>query len=420
MPNWTGKWKGGRTYLSESGATVWVLRRQVAGRRVEIRLDVSSETDAELELRAFDKDPSGYSTQRGPVRALGQPVRVDGTTVEALLKYLTAAKQTPEHVADMGRYLSTWVEDLSGYDLRSLRAIDLRRMVVARDTAQQKRIAAIKTLTAWLRSTGRLESKDDPTRDLLIPQARPEKTFRRKGYQASYVEEVYAALVSRPSLHHEAKVDRQPVRDLLCAVAKTGMHYREVRKLTDPTRDQMGVAALRREKGQGEIAGVLTVHHKKNAPHVQSVDLQTWAALVRLWNAGGPPSTSTVYKVMREVADQLEHPDHLLLGELRHSFANWLRASGREVVPKAGAGLSIEKIQAALGHAAGSRVTAAHYLDDQHVPSMMTFKINLVNVEDPPLLGEFVPAPRLRSAPSPEAPKSRAARGAAKRRQTRR
>ena len=44
MPTWSGKWKGGRTYVTRDGRTVYVLRKMLGGKNFSITLDVGMET----------------------------------------------------------------------------------------------------------------------------------------------------------------------------------------------------------------------------------------------------------------------------------------------------------------------------------------------------------------------------------------
>jgi hypothetical protein len=66
--------------------------------------------------------------------------------------------------------------------------------------AKKHRIAALKSLTAWLREVeGTLKLSDDPTIALKVPPARPEKARRaavggHKGYEMKNVERLYAAI----------------------------------------------------------------------------------------------------------------------------------------------------------------------------------------------------------------------------------
>ena len=63
MPNWTGKWDGGRTYRDKAGKTIWQLERMHGGARYSRRLDAGNEKAALAELALFERDPSSYLTR---------------------------------------------------------------------------------------------------------------------------------------------------------------------------------------------------------------------------------------------------------------------------------------------------------------------------------------------------------------------
>ena len=64
MPQWNGRWSGGRTYLGKDGRTIFWLDRSWNGKRYGIALDVGSKREAEAELALFLRDPSAYVERR--------------------------------------------------------------------------------------------------------------------------------------------------------------------------------------------------------------------------------------------------------------------------------------------------------------------------------------------------------------------
>ncbi|HVE87949.1 MAG TPA: hypothetical protein VND93_34060, partial [Myxococcales bacterium] len=60
MPNWTGRWEHGRTYVDGEGHSVFLLEKQRGGKRYNIPLRVPSESDALAEARLFVRDPDAY------------------------------------------------------------------------------------------------------------------------------------------------------------------------------------------------------------------------------------------------------------------------------------------------------------------------------------------------------------------------
>jgi hypothetical protein len=71
MPQWTGKWPGGRTYVNKQGNTVWVLEKQVHGWLYTTRLAAGNENDALAErLQDFKQALNGwYDAEAGDVSA---------------------------------------------------------------------------------------------------------------------------------------------------------------------------------------------------------------------------------------------------------------------------------------------------------------------------------------------------------------
>ena len=63
--NFTGRWQGGRTYLTDDGRTVFVVEKMRHGRRYTTPLDVGSEREALAEFALFVRDPERYVTTRG-------------------------------------------------------------------------------------------------------------------------------------------------------------------------------------------------------------------------------------------------------------------------------------------------------------------------------------------------------------------
>lgn len=119
MPSWSGKWKGGRTYQTHDGRTVYVLRKMVQGRHYEITLEARSEIEAEAELALFLRDPGAYQT-RAEAEQTRQDAEVylDGETVGRFLEYLRGQGRTDKYRRNVRTYLASWAEALAGKDLR--------------------------------------------------------------------------------------------------------------------------------------------------------------------------------------------------------------------------------------------------------------------------------------------------------------
>ena len=425
MPTWTGKWKGGRTYETGDGRTVYVLRKMVEGVAYELTLDARSEADAEVELSAFRKNPSAYANAHRSVElshASANPginaVRVDTDTIDRFIRALEAEGLTDRYIGNVEHYLAAWSYDLKGRDLRRVTVRDLNavldsyprqveetetRRVITLAAARKHRISALKSLTAWLRKRGDLLPGEDASLSLQVPAPKPAKARKfaageAKGYEIALIESVYGALDGWRSKKYgwqgtDKRVDVQSVRDVLLLHCKTGMHGTEIERLA------RGEGTLRDVEGQGEIAGTITFVHKTGNVHVQSIDAQTVAAVRRLQARGSAPVDSYIRKVVKRATDRLKIKEPIRFGELRHSWVTWARTRGREVRPTDG-GLSLEAIAAAIGHSS-VRTTQRHY-DQTKIPPMIAIPIRLVHADDPP----YEHAPKKRG---PRRPQKRAA-----------
>jgi integrase len=391
---WTGKWLGGRTFKGRGGRTFWALERMVGGDRFSKTLDVNSEEDAKAELALFHRDPHAYTTKsQARSTAAADALVMDADTVDRVAAHLVKEERSPKYVKDVIGYLGTWTEDLGGKDLRAFKLKDLLKILGTHKTARRKRIAALKSFTAYFREIeATLDLRDDPTIALMLPPARPEKASREKGYSVELVEKVYAAIYNweaertAPDEYGRSRLrgsnvkelrkgwgDPQGVRDVLALRAKYGMHGTEIDRIA------AGKGKLEPVKDHPQIKGTLKFQHKSGRQHVVSVDAQGFAAAMRLGARGGPGSdkylrTSIAYACAKLGIEPINP------SELRHSFATWAGEVGVEVKPK-GAGVSLEAVAAVLGHF-NPRTTGLFYAGVK-VPAMIQVPIRLEHPEDP-------------------------------------
>lgn len=363
---WTGKWAGGRTWADRHGRPVWYLERQVDRVRHRIKLNVRDADAALAELALFDRDPAAYLKRDDEDRGR---VVVDADAVAGLLRFLAAQGRTPRYRKNVRLYLAHWVDALGGRDLRTVTLADLQAHLAAWGTARRHRIIALKTLTAYLREqTATLLTADDPTAALRVPQARPEKARRAKGWAVEHLELIY---------RHVAPQD---VRDVLCLRARTGLHETEVSRIAE------GRAVLTRVDA-GEIAGTVRLDHKSGRIHTQSLDAQAFAAALRIEAIGQPLDNKRQH---REIAKAValanvgrpEPLPRLVPGELRHSFVTWARVLGREVRAE-GTGVPLALVAETIGHAT-TRTTSRFY-DGTEVPVMIALPLRLEHPDDPAL-----------------------------------
>lgn len=368
MPNWTGKWAGGRTYQTSDGRTVWVLRKMVDRRPYSITLDVNSEKEAEAELALFRRDPEAYRTrtqvrQEERAEAASKAMYLDAETAGRFLEYLLTEKRTPKYVKDTRLYLAQWADALGGRDLREVEPQQVKRLLGSWSTARQKRIAAFKAFCSFLEEEGLLDPNQDPSRALKVPPSRPEKAVREKGYTMEQVEQLYRA------------IHVQAVRDVLCLHAKTGMHGTEIERLA---RGEGKITVLDRAR-YGEIAATIRFTHKTGRQHTLSIDTQAFAAAQRLQVRGRAPADRWSRHVLDRACEKLGLGP-FRFGELRHSFVAWALEHG-EHVSYSGKGVPLAAVASVLGH--HSTTTTQMFYNVSKVPFMVRVPLRLEHPEDP-------------------------------------
>jgi integrase len=363
---WSGTWAGGRKYVS-NGRTVFVIERMRLGRRYTQRLDAGSEPEALAELALFERDPDGYVTRREELeRRAANAVLLGAESAARFLGWLEANGRTERYRRNVKSYLAHWARVLGNRDLRTLTLQDLRRALASWDTARKARIIALKSFFSYLRNEeGALSPAEDATLSLKVPPARPSKALAARAYDVALVERFYGAIAS------------QAVRDLVCVLAKTGMHATEVDRVA------RGEGELRALRGHGEIAGLARLVHRNGEEHLQALDAQALAALRRLVARGQAPVDSFVRKEMLEAARSIrERP--LKIGRLRHSFIAWATTVGEEVRPTSG-GVPLETVATIVGHR--SPRTTRMFHRGWTVPPMVRLPIRLEHPEDPAAIG---------------------------------
>lgn len=385
-PNWIGSWKGGRK-REVNGRTVWVIWRRIGGGiRRAITLDVDTEQAALIELALFERDPLHYQTRRAEIaakaEAKGNAPRMDPDTLRDFIRNARFEKGLTEAYCKdiLGAYLKDWAVFFCGRDLRTFRLRDIQNHLEGK-TARHHRIVALKSFTSYLREKDLLKTAEDPTLELRVPQARPEKAARLKGYPTQLVEKFYSEIKS------------QVLRDTICLRAKVGFHDTEIAQIA------RGEASLRVIDDPSGIKGTVRFLHKKAGKiHTVSLDFQAFAAAQRL-QARKTPITKNAQRIMLgRVAIKLHgcggvkpawsKDEHypckkcptVKPGELRHSFATWAVEAG-ELIRPTGSGVPIADVASILGHYT-PRTTKLFYEGSQ-VPPMIKLLIRLEHPEDP-------------------------------------
>ncbi len=400
------KWAGGRIKLV-GGVEKFVIERQVGPTKFTVTLETSDLDDARAELALFNRSPASYkSPTKHRTEAVARAATLIGVvwTDELVSEFLrfAQAKAKRGDLSDryvrftLEKYLADWTGVLGGKDMRSLRLGDLRQALKRwKGVAEDKRIVSLKAFTAWLRQDGKLERSEDPTLDLIVPQAVPSKDVNDRAYPIPLVEALYK------------EITLQQVRDVVLLRAKTGMHHTEVQGLKK--------AELREIDDPSGIAGMVTFHHKKKKEeHAISLDAQCFAAALRL--APGAPDHKTMWKHMN-LALQALPPNVRKLARsvrvqperLRHSFGTWAKTVGSVVTPLNQAGVPLAIVSERMGHL-NKKTTAGHYLGD-YVREMIAIPIKLEHDDDP-----AIAQPEKSKASRPSAQRRRGAHGASPKR----
>ena len=372
MANWIGRWAGGPIAQRKDGRKVFYIERMVDHRRFLIALRVVDEA-AEGELALFNRDPRAYVKRRNNDRERsGAVLTVD--TVGDFLDHLKEKGRSLKYRNGVHYYLGEWMDWFAGRPVPEVTAAQLAKALAKWGNARRNRTIVLKSFATWLRTEQHLLSRgEDPTLDILVPQAVPEKTIRDKGHSLNHVEIIYRF------------VEEQDVRDVICLRAHTGMHESEASRIA--TRN----ARFEPVENGGEIAGVLVFPHKSGNHHRQSVSAQPFAAALRLAATGRPIENK---RQQREIARACEHLREILghdfscimPGEFRHSFTTWAGTFGREIklhdsgVPRA-------RVAEAIGHES-SRTTNRFY-DGTRVPAMIAVPLRLFHPDDPPIPSAF-------------------------------
>ncbi|WP_163783121.1 site-specific integrase [Myxococcus vastator] len=362
---------------------MWVIERRVFGVMKSIALDVDSERAALAQLARFEEDPAAYQTKKQAARRKAdadQKAASDAVilTPELQKEFIESARKeglSEEYVKHiLGNYLAHWGVALAGRDLRGVSLLELKKMLKGWKSAEHHRIVALKSFTSWLREEGKLHRSNDPTLDLQVPQAQPEKSVRVKGYSMAEVESVYA------------EVSSQLLRDTLCLRAKAAMHDTEIARVA------RGEALLKEVDDPCGIKGTVTFLHKRGDDHVVSLDAQAFAAALRLQARKRPLTRAPALVMLKRAASRLREkcatPEEreaiqvIEPGAIRHSFSNWASDHGVLVRPTK-QGLPVEEVAAVMGHR--STKTTRTFYKRVLVPPMIQLPLKLVHPEDPPI-----------------------------------
>ncbi len=330
------KWLGGYARLESDGRETFVIERRVAGKRYHVSTRCHREREALEHLRRFETNPADYSPQ-GAAGAIVEAVRLTPELVTEFREWQVSKGVTERHAYYTGKYLMNWVRDLSELDLRKVSLRDHVDPALERRKSPAKRIAALKVLYKWLRTKKRLlVSAEDPTLDLLVPQARPEKRLRRKAVDLAVVAAMLSGLPDR-------------YRDVVLFAACTGWHRSEIERFIRDPRSELVELTPEAILRDGCLAVAKTWHKGKVWTATPLRTQQQVDAAKRIRERGKFPRKFN--EELARTAARLEIP-YFTLGVMRHSYASWQVKGGADA----------KRVAVALDHR-DERTTANFYID---------------------------------------------------------
>ncbi len=376
MPNWVGKWEGGRQYLTTNGRIVYVIERRVHKNKRSLPLRATSLEHARGELALFNRDPVGYLDRHQKSRhAQLNLISLSEDLVADFLQALSDNGTTQRYRQNTRRYLDLWAKRLKNTDLRRLTLQELQNHLRALP-ARKKSIIALKSFCSFLVTRGHLLPPENPAAALKVPPSR--RVAQPKGYTPAVIASTYAALSTLPDKTNPPDpATAQAVRDVFLLAAMHGLHFSEIERIA--TDAQVRVVD---RSAEAVIAGTTTFLHKNGDQHVLSLTPQTFRAALRLQERRSAPAESCIRRYLREAATNQKQVTRLRLGQLRHSFVSIAKTSGR-VVSLDGPGVPLTTIAQIIGHKTAT--TTARYYDNATVPPLLVIPLKLHHADDPAL-----------------------------------
>lgn len=336
MPDWAGKWEGGRFYLDEAGRPVYFIERK--GRVVKAG---TSESLALGQLALFLEDPVKFMRQRAP-EPDSTPQSVFITT-ERLNLYMQSIRTcVQDHRDARWSYLKQWSE--KQIDLTAAEKRTLREKLAEWDGGHRGRVEALNAFCNFLVEEGDLKTWKRFVNPFEAKQTRAARVI----YTLKELQEKFKELQAGP------------IRDVFFLRASAGLHQTEIDQLykaktyTGPLPDKgTGIRVLGEDH---QIKGVLQVKHKNGQRHRVSLDRAGLDVALRLRE--GVPSRVAVWKRLSPMTPS----------NLRHTFVTLMGEIGTVVEYKSG-GISRAQVAQLVGHRAGSTMTADKYENIQ-IPAM--------------------------------------------------
>jgi hypothetical protein len=303
------KWDGGYIHRQKDGRALFIIQREIGGRRYHVSTRAHSSTAAHEQLKRFESDPNGYVEQMRDRQPADVGLVMDGALVLEFKTWLLTRDRpvSRDYANHVSLYLEQWVEDLNGRDIRKLSLGDLKDVIAQRKIAKRNRIIAYKSFCSWLREErSKLDRRNDASLDLRVPQASPEKRRRRKAVDAAHVRAVL-------------KVLAPAYRDCLLLLAHVGWHKTELARFARQPESRIA-------EGRGDVLAVLQVLHKGGETTRTPVgDRKVLDAARRIRMRGTMPKDMDA---TLKRACVLANVPRFTWGVMRHSVATWAIENG--------------------------------------------------------------------------------------------
>jgi integrase len=323
MPNRNSDWQYGWVHRSKTGRKTYYVREKRDGRLFEVSTGAHTEGGAHREYERFDKDPDAYvASARAGSLALTEEL------IEAYLNFCRLPEEpggrggkgnSARWIIEKGRCLDWWVEEIGSRDLRRLRLADLQKALESngeRVPGYAHRVEVVKDFYGWLREKRGFPAQQDPTTDLLVPQARP--GTRQKKVKA-FTRDTHERLVKHVT---------GPYRLVLVVLAGTVWHLTEALRFAKSGT----IEPMPKHMNDPGSAGVLVCPmHKSGDEHRTPVTAEVLDAAERLRKYGGF-SESRLYKAVRSGCAAADPPIDPIIdpGQYRHAVATWAIEAGED------------------------------------------------------------------------------------------
>jgi integrase len=312
------RWEGGRIKYDAHGRSVYIIQRQVAGKRYYVSTRAHTRRAALEHLARFEADPEGYD----PRGVTPDPVHLDAELARDFLRWSKhERKNSRGWLGKQKRTLDWWADRIGAVDLRRTSLVDHILPALKGAPARHHKIAILKGLYTWLRTVEhRISTAEDPVfGQLPVPQATPAQWVKSKVVPRDRFDLVREHLVG-------------VWRDALTIQGGTGWHTTELLRFAQSGTIEPVPRASKDEASAGVLVCPL---HKGGEEHRTRVSTEVLEAGKRLL-AHGPMSREWYDRAVKSACAAVKRPDGgvgipaFSPGHLRHSVATWAIEAGAD------------------------------------------------------------------------------------------